>query len=154
LSAASSSPLKDPLASEASVYAYGAGHAVRSARYNAAGETDRVQIFGKNVFGERFDWPAVAARGDTLVQVLDANLTTQAQAESRAQSLLRRAAIESSAGELIVSPNVAQELYDVIDVTDAGAGLLAAKRRVVGIRTRYSTRERPGFEQRLSLGAP
>ncbi|MDO8615527.1 MAG: hypothetical protein Q7T33_07280 [Dehalococcoidia bacterium] len=45
-----------------------------------------------------------------------------------------------------------QELYDVIEVTDAGAGLAAARRRVLGLELRYATGESPAYEQRLALG--
>jgi hypothetical protein len=37
-------------------------------------------------------------------------------------------------------------------VTDAGAGLSAAKRRVLGIELRYSTGAKAAYEQRLGLG--
>jgi hypothetical protein len=49
--------------------------------------------------------------------------------------------------------NCGQELYDVIEVTDAVAGLSAAKRRVLGLDLRYSTGKRAIYEQRILLGA-
>jgi hypothetical protein len=49
--------------------------------------------------------------------------------------------------------NCGEELYDVVEVTDAGAGPSAARRRVLGIALRYSTGERPVYEQRITLGA-
>ena len=49
--------------------------------------------------------------------------------------------------------NCGQELYDVVEVTDAGAGLSAARRRVAGLAMRYSTGKRPVYEQRIALGA-
>ena len=49
--------------------------------------------------------------------------------------------------------NCGQELYDVIEVTDAGAGLSAARRRVVAMAMRYSTGKRSVFEQDVTLGA-
>jgi hypothetical protein len=146
--------MKQPLAAEASAYSYGAAHAISAGRYaDEASAANRVEVFGKNVFGERFDWIGVAATYDRLVQVLDANLTTQAQTESRADALLRHAAIAAAAGEIAVRPNCGQELHDVIDVTDAAAALGAATRRVLGVHLRY----RPDagiYEQTLVLGAP
>ncbi len=66
--------------------------------------------------------------------------------------MLRKAALTAEDGEVAVPVNCGQELYDVIEVADALAGLSAAKRRVLGIGLRYSTGERPVYEQRLSLG--
>src|SRR5436189_47748 len=41
-------------------------------------------------------------------------------------------------GEITVPVNCGQELYDVVEVTDVGAGLSTARRRVLGIAMRYS----------------
>ncbi len=57
-------------------------------------------------------------------------------------------------GEITVPVNCGQELYDVVEVTDAGAGLSTARRRVLGIAMRYSTGDRPLHEQRITLAAP
>ncbi len=106
------------------------------------------------MFGERFDWAGIQAVYDRLQQVDDRNLTTVAQAETRADTVLRTAAIDGMSGEITVPVNCGQELYDVIEVTDAGAGLSAARRRVLAIAMRYSTGKRPVYEQRISLAAP
>ena len=66
--------------------------------------------------------------------------------------MLRHAAMESLAGEITVAVNCGQELYDVVEVTDAAAGLVAAKRRVLGLGLRYSTKVSV-YEQTLALGA-
>jgi len=84
--------------------------------------------------------------------VPDRNLTSVAQVESRADALLRRASLESVNGEITVPVNCGQELYDVIEVTDALAGLAAGRRGVVGIELRYAT-EKPLYKQRIRLGA-
>jgi hypothetical protein len=137
--------LKEPLASEATAFTYGTDHPILAARYgDEPAPATRVQVHGKNVFTERFDWPGIATAGsDRLVEVLDANVTAQTQAEDRADAELRRAAIGSQDGEITVSVNCGQELYDVIELTDAVAGLSAAKRRVVGVGLRYSTGKVP-----------
>jgi hypothetical protein len=151
--------LTEPLASEATDYAYGtqtgaADHALLAGRYaDETPGTNRAQVFGKAVFGERFDWPGVQSVYDRLRQVDDRNLTAVAQAESRADAVLRQAALEAMSGEITVPVNCGQELYDIVEVTDAGAGLSAARRRVAGISLRYSTGERPVYEQRIALGA-
>ncbi len=83
--------------------------------------------------------------------MIDANLTTSGEAADRADAVQRHAAIDAADGRITVRPNCAQELYDVIDVTDAVAGLTAAKRRVLGLRLRYSA-EKGEYTQELDLG--
>lgn len=145
--------ITEPLATDASVYSYGGAHAIYSARYADRSAANRVQVFGKNVFGERFDWPSVALASDRLLQVLDANATTQALAEAHADALLANAMRAATSCEITVPVNCGQELHDVIDVTDAGAGLSAAKRRVAAIELRYSTTDPARYEQKLTLEA-
>ena len=145
--------LKEPLATEAAAYAYGVGHEIVRGRYRAeAAETNRAQVFGDDVFAERLDWPGVEATYDRLEQVHDVNLTTVAQAEDRGDAVLRKAALTAEDGEIVAPVNCGQELYDVIEVTDAGASLTGARRRVLGIELRYSTGSRAAYEQRLGLG--
>jgi hypothetical protein len=145
--------LKEPLATEAPAYAYGTEHPLLRGRYRAGVvEPNRAQVFGDAVFAERLHWPSVEAVYDRLAQVHDLNLTSVAQAEDRGDALLRKAALAASNGDIAVPVNCGQELYDVIEVTDAGAGLSAERRRVLGIDLRYSTGARSLYEQRLSLG--
>ncbi len=145
--------LTEPLASEATDYAYGTDHRIYAGRYaDEPLEADRVQVFGSGVFAERFDWPAAASDYDRLRQVDDRNVATVAEAESRADYVLRAAAMAAAEGEITVPLNCGQELYDVVEVTDAPAGLASAKRRVTGLALRYSTGERPVYEQRIRLG--
>jgi hypothetical protein len=145
--------LKEPLATEPATYAYGTEHALLRGRYWAGAiEPNRAQVFGDGVFAERLDWPGVEAMYDRVAQVHDLNVTSVAQAEDRGDAVLRKAALAAANGEIAVPVNCGQELYDVIEVTDAGAGLSAARRRVLGIDLRYSTGPRPLYEQRLRLG--
>ena len=129
-------------------------HALLTGRYaDLAAATNRVQVFGDSLFGERFDWPEVEAVHDRLRQVDDRNLTTVAEVEDRADAVLRKAELRSASGEITVPVNCGQELYDVVEVTDAVAGLSAAKRRVLGLALEYSTGERAVYRQRITLGA-
>jgi hypothetical protein len=144
--------ISEPLASEGTDYSYGTEHPLLAGRYAEEPGANRVQVFGSGVFGERFDWPGVAAALDRLRQVDDRNLTTVAQVEARADAVLRAEVLAASDGEITVPVNCGQELYDVVEVTDARAGLAAARRRVLGLALRYSTGERPAYEQRVTLG--
>lgn len=144
--------LKDPVATEAVTYSYGTDHALLAGRYlDVAPPGNRAQVFGEGVFAEAFDWPRIEESYDRTTQVVDANLTTAGEAADRADAVLRRAAIDAIDGRITVRPNCAQELYDVIEVTDAVAGLAAAKRRVLGLRLRYSA-EKGEYTQELELG--
>jgi len=145
--------LTEPLVSEATDYAYGTDHRILSGRYDdGQAELNRAQVFGNGVFGERFAWPGVQSDYDRLEQVHDRNLTAVAQAEARADALLRHATLEATDGEITTPVNCGQELYDVVEVTDPLAGLTAARRRVLGIALRYSTLGRAAYEQRITLG--
>ena len=99
----------------------------------------------------RAQHPRIEESYDRTTQVIDSNLTTAGEAADRADTVLREAAIDAIDGRITVSPNCAQELYDVIDVTDATAGLDAATRRVLGLRLRYSA-EKGEYTQELELG--
>lgn len=66
-------------------------------------------------------------------------------------ALLRKAEIYAISGALLVPVNCGQQLYDVIDVTDARAGLSAAKRRVLGMTLVYRP-QRGEYLQRLEIG--
>jgi hypothetical protein len=65
--------------------------------------------------------------------------------------LLRHAAIESEDGYIVVPLNCGQELYDVIDITNALAGLTAAKRRVLSLHHLYDT-QKGVYALKISLG--
>ena len=142
--------LSEPLASEAADYAYGVDHRIAAARYaEEAALANRVQVFGKDVFAERFDWPGVAAANDRLARAVDTNLTTAAQAQARGDALLRRAAMTSDGGEITAPVNCGLEMYDVVEVTDPLAGLMAAKRRVLGLSAyHYATAQRAAYTSR------
>jgi hypothetical protein len=83
---------------------------------------------------------------------VDDNLTAQARADARAATLLRQSALAVPRGELIVVPNVGQEVADVVSVTDAALGLSAAPYRVAALRLRFARGgARPRYELTLSL---
>ena len=129
----------NPLPDDGSSYSYGVDHPILQGRYSVADRThNRAQVFGRGTMVEAFDWPSIGTMYDRLLQVNDLNLTTTAETQSRAEALLREAAMASLEGEVLVPVNCGQELYDIVSVTDERAGLSAALRRVAGLSLHYS----------------
>lgn len=144
---------KDPLAGEAADYSYGAGHSTFSGRYRSSARAgNRVQVFGKDLMVEQFDWTEVSSTYDRLLQVHDLNLEAVADAEERLEAELRGRTLEALGGEIVAPVNCGQELYDVVEITDERAGLAATKRRVLGVTLEYSLGKEARYEQRLALG--
>ena len=142
---------------DAAVYAYGAAHAIRGARYLDEGpEVNRARVLGAGVFNEGFDFAEIEAVGERIAQVSDLNLSTAAQASDRAAARLRSAALDGRRDELhVAGVNCAQEVLDCIEVTDPQAGLTAAKRLVRGLSWRYQSKApNPRYDMTLRLGSP
>ena len=144
----------NPLATDPSTYSYGTDHTILKGHYrDPAPDFNRVQVFGAGTFSESYDWTEIPNVYDRLRQVHDANLDTSQKASDRASKEMRHQALGHQKGSIVVPVNAGQELYDVIDITDAAAGLSGAKRRVMAIRTEYSvTGQRPRYLQTLYLG--
>jgi len=142
--------VKEPRADEASTYAYGTEHPILRGRYSfPIPQANRFQVFGQGLMVEAFDWADIEGSYDRLRQAHDLNLTTEGQAQERAEAELRRAALGKAADEIAVPVNCGQELYDVVTITDPPAGLQEARRRVLGLSLRF----RPGqYQQELRLG--
>ena len=145
----------NPQVSDSSVYAYGTAHAILEAEYaRHIRQANRVQVFGlpsSVTMTEDWDWEEVDLVYDRLAQVHDINLDTEAEAHARGESVLRHASIESLDGYIVVPLNCGQELYDVIDITDALAGLTASKRRVLSLYHLYDT-QRGVYTLKIGLG--
>ena len=88
---------------------------------------------------------------DRTKQIADRNIGTVAAGQVLAGAYLRKAEIESIRGMIRVPINCGQQLYDVIDITDAPAGLSGTKRRVMGITISYHP-DSGEYEQALLLG--
>jgi hypothetical protein len=151
--------LVNPLSADASVYSYGGEHQIAEGRYRrGAWGLGRVQVEGYDtgsssiILTDSFAWGEIDRFGDRLRQVADRNLSTVDATRQRGQAYLRQAEIEATGGSILVPVNCGQQLYDVIDVTDARAGLSAGKQRVLGITLVYNPR-RGEYRMRLQLGA-
>ena len=112
----------------------------------------RVQVFGAAGVAELFAWEEVPLQGERLLQEHDLNLDTMEKADDRCRELLRRLDRETVSGDVSVQPNCGQELYDVVEITDARAGLTAARRRVTGVRLDFRRSGEARYVQRLTLG--
>jgi hypothetical protein len=150
--------LVNPQSADSSEYSYGTDHAILEGRYRqGALVTNRAQVEGydtsqsKILVVDSFAWAEVVRLYDRIKHVDDRNLSTTSQGYQRGAALLRKAEIDAAGGAILVPVNCGQQLYDVIDVTDAGAGLSAAKRRVLGMTLVYRP-QRGEYLQRLELG--
>ncbi|MDD4859844.1 MAG: hypothetical protein PHR56_06540 [Dehalococcoidales bacterium] len=150
--------LVNPLAADSAVYSYGVDHPILAGRYRTgAHQINRVQAEGDEggslIVADSFDWAEIERLGDRLRLVADGNISTVDLARQHGAACLRKIEIASVSGGITVPVNCGQQLYDVVAVTDARAGLAAARRRVLGISLRYQP-HRGEYCQRLVLGAP
>ncbi len=153
--------LVHPQPDDTTVYRYGqAGltrasgdHAVLQGRYLlAALPYNHAQVHGDGVYAEALDWASVGLGAGAARPVLDLHLDRERAAEDRADTELRRAQMASLRGYLLAPPNCGQQLYDVVEVTDARAGLRAAKRRVTGVALICERAPHSRYAMRLDLG--
>ena len=140
-----------PDVGDSSDYEYGPAHGVRSGRYGSRpARWNRARVSGVSVFDEAFDFDGAHEGGERVREVADQGITTTGQASDRADAELRRAQLEAEELRLVVGLNCGAELWDVVTVTDAVAGLVAEDRRVLGLGFR---RSRGRYELEMRLGA-
>jgi len=150
--------VKDLRADEESSYSYGADHVILQGEYRQAVPLTRARAIGRDVDDNRivedaFDWTNLQLGIDIFSQDYDPNLQSAARAQERADAILRKESLRAQGGQIVIPPNVAQELYDVITVTDKRCGISNKKYRVMDIDVNYSLREWQ-YRQTLTLGAP
>ncbi len=155
-----------PQAGDDSEYTYAAPaigstteHAIMSGHYrDIAPATNITRIVGDGVYVEGFDFDEIESMGERSLQVIDVNLTDDASAGDRAACELRAAELNARRDEIrLDGVNGGQELYDVVNLTDAAAGLDAAERRVLALSWRYQTASnggQPRYDMTLELGNP
>jgi hypothetical protein len=143
----------DPTSGAATTYTFGAAHALRSIQFRTEQpRAAEAHAFGVAAFGEAIDYNAAAVAGAPRDQLRDATSTTGATAAATATAHLRRRALDADAGLITVPPNCGQELYDMIEFSDATISAGNVKRRVKGIDWRYERRGGAVYEQTLLLG--
>ncbi len=145
--------LSNPLGNDASVYGYGINHPIFEAVHRSATSgIGHVQVYGKGIYGEQFHWEEAVGGFGRVAKVLDGSLDTDALADDRAATALRRAEVEASSGSILVPVNCGQQPNDVIDITDLRAGLNQAARRVLGLELTYARAAHARYHMRLHLG--
>lgn len=144
-----------PTPDEASVYSYGDGqHPITRAQYGGAGGqvVNDVEVYGEGAHGQATDFAHLAAWGKHLVEkVHDRTLATDEACNARAARVLEEEQRRALAGWIETPINVGQEVMDVVDVTDATAGLSGRRYRVRALAFEYDGRR---YASRLELGAP
>ena len=147
-----------PLSDDAPVYGYGVSHPVVESRLRESlFPVNHVQVAGYDpvagapVISEVFYWPDLNRSVGRLSRDADPNICSVAAAQARAAARLRRIEMSVPRGFIRVPVNCAQQLYDVVAVTVAPAGLCQAPRRVLGITLRYQP-SLGVYDQKLLLG--
>jgi hypothetical protein len=156
---------KNPLATESSCYSYvipakagTSGHPILSGQYTQAVTLSRSRALGRDdsdnrILEEALDWDLLQLAIDILEQDYDPNLQTATRAQERADAILRHSSLQAQASSIQVPTNVAQELLDVVEVTDERCRIDQEKYRVQAIQTDYDRRQGI-YTQCLALCAP
>jgi hypothetical protein len=143
---------KYPQSTDAVDYSYGDDHPILEARYiTRSWEVNRAQVYGDGVMAQDQEWQEIERVYSRLSQVYDRNITTATQASDRASGELREAEIAAGGGYIVVPLNCGQELWDVVQITDARAGLSQVKKRVVSLRHSYIP-AKGEYKLRIGLG--
>lgn len=149
----------NPLAGDLPVYGYGSGHRVsQSSHLRAAPETNHVLVegwdgaAGERILVESTLWSEAGRFPERRERIGDRNIGSVASAAGLADARLRKVSLEAVSGSLVVPVNCGQQMYDVVSITDASAGLDEAPRRVLGIAMTWNP-ARGDYSQKLKLGA-
>ncbi len=110
-------------------------------------------IHGNPVYGTAIDSTELGLVGERLDFKLDLSIPTDTMAGEVASAVLQKMRLTKARGFILIPPNCGQELWDVVQVTDAGANQAEIKFRVVGIRFEYNPKQ-ARYEHKLILGAP
>jgi len=109
--------------------------------------------YGNPVWGEAHDTTESALVGQRLDFQQELAVPTTSQAEATANAILSKMRLTKARGIILIPPNCGQELFDTVELSDAGANQSAVKFRVVGIRFEYNPKQAK-YQHRLILGAP
>ena len=145
--------LVHPRTSDTTDYEYGTGHPIWEGNYKTVNrQTNHVHVFGAGLQTDDFHFDELELAGERLTQVHDISLDTVERAHARGESVLRSAELHSRHETVLVPLNCGQELYDVVEITDARAAYDAEKRRCLGLSHMYDTRKGI-YSLKIELGA-
>jgi len=82
-----------------------------------------------------FDYDDIANSNARFMSVEDVNISSVDEATGRAESILRKDRSACTSGYIEIHPNCAQQVYDVINISDSKAGFVNERRRIIGINT-------------------
>jgi hypothetical protein len=121
-------------------------------------EVNRAYVIGTDangnpVYGEAIDTTELGLVGERLDFIPDPAIPTTAQAGDVASAILAKMRLTKARGVILIPPNCGQELFDVVQISDAGANQAAVSFRVVGIRFEYNPKQ-ARYQHKLILGAP
>jgi hypothetical protein len=134
-------------------------HVILDGQYHIESpEINRAYVIGRDVngnpvWGEAQDSTELGLVGERLDFQPDPAIPTQAQAGDVAAAMLSKMRLGKKRGVILIPYNCGQELWDVVQISDAGANQQAVSFRVVGIRFEYHPKQ-ARYEHKLLLGAP
>jgi hypothetical protein len=139
--------LVNPLPDDMPVYSYSAPqtdliHAVLRASYRTeAPAYNHIRVEGFDSINSQpvivncFDYDDIANSNARFMSVEDVNISSVDEATGRAESILRKDRSACTSGYIEIHPNCAQQVYDVINISDSKAGFVNERRRIIGINT-------------------
>ncbi len=110
-------------------------------------------VYGNPVYGTAVDSTELGLVGERLDFQQELAIPTEAKAGDVASAILAKMRLTGKRGVILIPPNCGQELFDVVQITDAGANQSTVKFRVVGFRFEYSPKQ-ARYHHKLILGAP
>jgi hypothetical protein len=134
-------------------------HVILDGQYNIdSPAVNRAYIIGRDaygnpVYGEAIDSTELGLVGERLDFQQELAIPTTAQAGDVASAILAKMRLTKARGVILIPPNCGQELFDVVQISDAGANQAAVTFRVVGIRFEYNPKQ-ARYDHKLILGAP
>ncbi len=139
--------LVNPLPDDMPVYSYSAPQTdgihpvLRAAHTTAALDYNHIRVEGFDninslpVVANCFDFDDIAKSCERFLSVEDVNIGSVDEAKSRGEAILRKYREAFTSGYIEIHPNCAQQVYDVINISDGKAGFVNERRRVIGIKT-------------------
>jgi hypothetical protein len=134
-------------------------HVVLDGRYIIdSPDVNRSYVIGRDqygipVYGTAVDSTELGLVGERLDFRQEPAISTDDQAAYMAGAVLSKMRLTGKKGVIVIPPNCGQELFDVVQITDAGANQEGVRFRVAGVRFEYDP-GRAVYQHTLFLAAP